>query len=351
MSAALSGGLTPEGPGPTGKLAAMLPKSRIFSSLLLGLGVALLVAGLVAPRFFHADGRLPLDLGATTWTLQDPEAQTRLNADGRVVEAPVSRQLHLEVQEPANDEEATVRIGETLMRESRQDELDRLISAAVWNYRIDRVTGEPTSPATLTDQLAAPAAEVEVDGYWLKFPTHAEQTSYDVFDPLLRESRPAVFGEGLEMDGRTVYRYRQEIEPTNVAQLYAGLGNTMVLSEADGSTTQGYLFHAATRDIFVDQVSGMVVDIRESVDDFYGTADGEKREQVLAFDGGMPREQVDVLLDQASTISDVTISQTIRWVIVGIGAVLSLIGLAGVFGAFGGSRNSRGRREADVART
>lgn len=316
----------------------MLPKSRIFSSLLLGLGVALLVAGLVAPRFFHADGRLPLDLEATTWTLEDPEAQSRLNIDGRVLDVPITRQLHLEVQDPADEDETTVRIGESTMRESRQDELDRLISAAVWNYRIDRVTGEATSPATLTDQLAAPTAEVDVDGLWLKFPANAEQTTYDVFDPLLRESRPAVFAEELEMDGRTVYRYRQEIEPTNVAQLYAGLGNTMVLAEEDGSTTQGYLFHSATRDIFVDQASGMVVEIRASVDDYYGTADGERREQVLAFDGEMPQEQIDALLDQAASISDVTVSQTIRWVIVGIGAVLALIGLAGAFGAFGGRR-------------
>lgn len=323
----------------------MLPKSRILSSLLLGLGVALLVAGLVAPRFFHADGRLPLDLEATTWTLQDPEAQSRLNTDpdGRVLDVPVTRQLHLEVQNPADEDEATVRIGETLMRESRQEDLDRLITASVWNYRMDRLTGEATTPATLTDQLASPTAEVDIDGYWLKFPTHAEQTTYDVFDSLLREARPAVFEEELDMGGRIVYRYRQEIEPTNVAQLYAGLGNTTIFAEEDGSTTQGYLFHSATRDIFVDQVSGMVVEIRESVDDYYGTADGERREQVLAFEGEMPEEQVNALLEQAATISDVTVSQTVRWVIVGIGAVLSLIGLAGVFGVFAGSGR---RREA-----
>lgn len=34
----------------------MLPKSRIFSVLLLGLGVALIAAGIVAPAFF---GLLP----------------------------------------------------------------------------------------------------------------------------------------------------------------------------------------------------------------------------------------------------------------------------------------------------
>lgn len=32
------------------------------------------------------------------------------------------------------------------------------------------------------------------------------------------------------------------------------------------------LHHSASRDLFVDQVSGLVVEIREDVDDYYGTA-------------------------------------------------------------------------------
>ena len=164
--------------GAAGKLAGMLSTSRILSVLLLGLGVALLVAGLVVPRFIHADGRMPLDPAATTWTLRDDGAQTRLmtDPDGRVLEAPVTRQLHLEVQNPADGDEATVRIGDTFLRESRQEELDRLISAQVWSYRLDRLDGSATSPATLTDQIGSPGLQVDVEGVWLKFPTDAQQT-------------------------------------------------------------------------------------------------------------------------------------------------------------------------------
>lgn len=319
-----------------GKLAPMLPKSRLLSFLLLSVGIALLVAGLVAPRFLHEDSRLPLDLENTTWTLTDDDARTRLMTDpgGRVLEVPVSRQLHMEIQNPAGEETATLRVGETLMRDSMQEELDRLISAEVWTFGVDRSTGEFTTPATLTDQLASPVSEVPVDGVWLKFPSGAEQTTYEVFDPHLRETRPAEFVEELDMNGRTVHRYRQEIAPVNVAELYASPFNTTTFG--DGET--GSLFHSVTRDILVDRVSGLVVEIREDVDAFYGTADGERREQVLLFEGRMPQEQIDAHLAEAAEIRDPAFVDGVRRVVIGVGAVLALLGLVGAFGAYGARR-------------
>ena len=314
----------------------MLPKSRVFSFLLLSVGIALLVAGLAAPRFLHEDSRLPLDLENTTWTLIDGDAQTRLMTDpgGRVLEVPVSRQLHMEIQNPADENTATLRVGETLMRDSMQGELDRLISAEVWTFGVDRSTGEFTTPATLTDQLASPVSEVPVDGVWLTFPSGAEQTAYDVFDPELRETRPAEFVEELDMDGRTVHRYRQEIEPTNVAELYAGPFNTTTFADDE----RGYLFHSVTRDFLVDRVSGLVVEIREDVDAYYGTADGQKREQVLLFEGRMPQGQIDAHLAEAGEIRDPAFVDAVRRVAIGVGAVLALLGLAGAFGVFGKRR-------------
>ncbi len=318
----------------------MLSTSRILSVLLLGLGVALLVAGLAAPRFIPADGRMPLDLAATTWTLRDDEAQTRLMTDpaGRVLEVPVTRQLHLEVQNPANEDEATVRIGDTFLRESRQAELDRLISAQVWSYRLDRLDGSATSPARLTDQIGSPGVQTDVEGVWLKFPTDAGQTTYEVFDPRLRQARPAVFAESLELAGREVYRYRQEVEPTNLAQLYANWRNTTVFPEEDGGTSPGYLFYSVTRDLFVDQRTGMVVEVRENIEEFYGDAEGQPREQVLSFEGRMAQAQIDALLEQAAEINDGETARLVRWIALGGGAVLAVVGLAGSLGAFGGRR-------------
>ena len=315
----------------------MLPTSRLLSFLLLGVGVAMLVAGLVAPRFLPADARLPLGLEAPTYSLVDDAADTRLmnDPDGRVVTAPVTHQLHMEIQNPSDADTATLRIGETYMRGSQQEELDRLISAEVWSYGIDRTTGEATTPATLTDQLASPVSEVPVDGVWLKFPSDAQQTTYDVFDPRLRETRPAEFAEELEMNGRTVYRYRQEIEPTDISEIYESAFTTVTFPDL----TEGHWFHAVTRDLLVDRVSGLVVEIREDSDDYYATPEGEQRQQILLFEGRMPQEQIEALLDAAATVRDPGTADTVRRVVGGLGGLLTVLGLAGAFGAFG-----RGRR-------
>ena len=329
------GGVVPF-PGAAGKLCLMLPTSRLLSFLLLGVGVALLVAGLVAPRFLPEDARLPLDLGATTYSLVDAEAETRLMTDpgGRVLTSPVTHQLHMEIQNPADEDTATLRVGETLMRDSQQEDLDRLIAAEVWSFGVDRRTGEFTTRATLTDQLASPVSTVEIDGHWLKFPTGAEQGTYEVFDPKLRETRPAEFAEELEMNGRTVHRYRQEIEPINLAELYDSPFHTIEFAEGE----PGHWFYSATRDLLVDELSGLVVEIREDVDSYYATPEGEKREQILLFEGRMSQDQIDAHLADAADIRDPGTADTIRWVVVGLGGLLAVLGLAGAFGAFGRRR-------------
>lgn len=324
----------------------MLPKSRILSALLVGLGITLIVAGLIAPRMLNADGRLPLDLEQTTWTLRDDAATTRLLADGRQLETPVTRQLHLEIQEPATEDTATVRIGTSLLRESQQEDSDRLITAATWAYELDRHTGEATTPATLTHTIGMPPVEVPVDGVWLKFPSDAQQTTYDVFDPVLREARPATFVEETEIAGRTVYQYRQVIEPTNVARLYAG-----VFTTADLDGERGMLHHSATTDYYVDQVTGLVVDVETRIDDFYAPAGAEDdpaaREPFLRFDGARDDAQVEALADELNDRPDPDTVNLVRWIVVAVGLIVLAIALAGAF--LTGGRNGRRRKNPAVS--
>ncbi|QYH20296.1 DUF3068 domain-containing protein [Corynebacterium aquatimens] len=83
----------------------MLEKSRALSTLLLGLGIALVVGGLVAPRFLLGDGRLPLSINDVTWTISDPDGLR----DGQP--APVVHQLHMEIRNPSDADTASVRVG------------------------------------------------------------------------------------------------------------------------------------------------------------------------------------------------------------------------------------------------
>ena len=118
-----------------------MQQSRIWSALFVGLGVALIVGGLVAPRFLLGDGRLPLDLGDVTWTIEDPDGMR----DGEPT--PVTRQLHLEIRDPSDEDVASVRVGDSVRAGEEGSDFDNLVTASTWAFEMDRVTGETSSPA------------------------------------------------------------------------------------------------------------------------------------------------------------------------------------------------------------
>lgn len=304
----------------------MLPTTRILSVLLLGLGVALVAVGILAPRWINTEARLPLDLSRTTFTLKDDHARTRLINDGRVLDAGVVRQWHMDILPPTDANTATVRIGVTDVRESRQADVDRLIQASVWTYPLDRLSGEALAPATVSAQLGSPTESVPVDGAWLKFPSDAQQTTYEVFDPTLRSTTPAVFSEEIDRGGRTIYRYSQEIKPTNVAEKYASVFNT---TQKDENAL--YLYHSGNRQWYVDQISGLVVDVEENIEDYFGDADGTRREDALIFHGRMSEDDKVALFEQASAVSDGSVARVLYRVALAAGVVLSVVGLMGAF--------------------
>ncbi|MBI8990015.1 DUF3068 domain-containing protein [Corynebacterium meridianum] len=322
----------------------MLAKSRIFSVLILGLGAALVTWGLVSPYFFHDDGRLPLTLQDTTLTVRDENARTTLNpGPGEIVQAAVIRQHHVELLDPADAETVTVRIGSTMMREANEDDIERLVDASVWSFVMDRTTGEAVGPATMTSQLGIPPTQVPMTGLWAKFPSDPAKTTYEVFDATLRGGAPAVYKDTVERGGRQLNVYRQTIEPTNLATRYADMFNTTTFETADGGTEPGYLFYSADRDWYVDTETGLVVDIHENLETYYGTRDGERREQVLVFQGAGTDESVDRLIAQAERIPDGSGQRTITTVLLVLGTLLLLVGL---IGALSGGRILRGRRSS-----
>src|SRR5699024_7581252 len=168
--------------------------------------------------------------------------------------------MHVDLQEPADANNATVSIGESTLRGHAEDDaISNLVQAQIWNYSIDRVTGEATSEADISYQLASPMATSAVEGYWFKFPSNAEKTTYPAFDPTLRAARDAVFEEELDIDGRSLYRYHHDIAPIYLATLYAGVFNSSTLESEDCGNESVYLFPSVTRHLYVDQETGLLV--------------------------------------------------------------------------------------------
>lgn len=300
----------------------MLSTSRILSALLAGLGIALVVAGLLAPRVILDDSRLPLALGDATWTVHDPDGVK----DGNP--APVTHQLHLDIQDPSDSDVASVRVGDTLRAGESGSDFDDLVSASTWSFQLDRVTGEAKGPADVQLVMAMPTATVPVEGVWLKFPSPVSRDTVAVFDPVLRGSADAEFVGEEEVAGRTVYRFRQVIAPTNVAMRYADMRNTLTV---DGERT--FLFHAAERELLVDQVTGVVAGIDEKVDDYYGAIDGRGVRNIVTYDGVMDRAQTEDILRRlgGSSAGSGAAGALLygRWVVVGLGGVLAALGLIG----------------------
>lgn len=301
----------------------MLPKSRILSALLAGLGVALLVAGLLAPRVLLDGARLPLNLTEATWTMSDPDGVR----DGEP--APVVRQLHMEVQNPSDGEKASVRIGDTLRAGEGGSDFENLVSASTWSYVVDRVRGTAVGDAEVQLVMAMPATNVPIDGPWLKLPSPVGQETYEVFDPVLRGTAPAQFVGEEEIGGRTIYRFRQVIQPTNIALRYADMRNTLTVEGPDGAPVRTFLHHAAEREILVDQITGLVVGMDEKVDDYYADATGRGVRNIVTYDGAMDRGQVENLVAQVAGAGTPAALRNWSWIVAGLGVLLALAGLIG----------------------
>ncbi|OHQ53952.1 hypothetical protein HMPREF2617_07180 [Corynebacterium sp. HMSC070H05] len=296
----------------------MLRFSRSLAALVAGVGIALVVAGMLAPRVLLSGERLPLALGDATWTITDPDGMRAGES------APVTRQLHLEVMEPSGDERAAIRVGDSVRAGEAPGDFENLVSATTWSYELDRVSGEALSPAQAQVIFAMPAAQVAVNGVWLKFPSPAPASDVDVFDPVLRGSAVARFVDTQEIGGRTVNRYQQTVAPTNIAQRYADPRNTLTI---DGERT--FFTHAAERELLVDEQTGVVVGINERVDDYYADAEGNGVQNVLTYDGRMDEAQVTELVQRVGQAQPKAANPLLWWIVTGVGAVLALVGLIG----------------------
>lgn len=312
----------------------MLPRSRIASILIIGLGAALIVAGLLMPRLLSDDPKIPLDLPDTTYTLRAEEGMaSRLLPDGsrEDVVSPIRRQFHGELIEPADETRVSLRLGTSTTRELPPevlgtDPIYELVDAAVWTFTVNRLTGEALGPAQLADQMAGLPLEVPMDGYWVKFPAGTAHETYPVFDDMLRRTVPAEFIGEEEIGGKEVLRFRQTIQPTNLATLYRAAHTQITVDDEPA-----FLWYSGTRDWVVEPGSGMVVDIHENIDLGWDNRAGERKRTYLRFDGGIDEFHTAGLLQQALGVADRTPLRPWSIALIVIGAIFAFGGVAGAF--------------------
>ncbi|AZA14439.1 porin PorA family protein [Corynebacterium choanae] len=317
----------------------MLPKSRLVSVFVLGLGIAMITAAVLGGAFVHRDARLPAAQEIATLAIVDPAAEVASAAGEELVTKPVTMQRHLTIADPFAADQAGVRIGYAWVADDGDPA--GLIDASIWGYRINRITGLQISPTVVSSLPGMPPAKVELHGLTIKFPADIEQTTVQYVDPTLRATFPMNRTDAFTRDGRDIDVWTQTIPDSIVGEFYASPTNTGQVTTAAGVTRPVLKHYAAKRELHVDHRTGIIIAQREQVQLSYVTVDGEERFPTLRFDGINSDQSQQELLDFAATLPTGAGLLAIRILLAAGGALAVILGLIGVFGLFGRKQATR----------
>ena len=162
---------------------------------------------------------------------------------------------------------------------------------------------------------------IDHEGQILKFPFGTEQRDYEFWDIALREATPAVFDGEDEIDGMTVYRFVQTIEPTVVSQLEVPgslAGSDAPAIEADRS-------YANTRTLWVEPETGVIIRGQEEQDTVL-VYQGDEIATITSGTIGYTDEQVQANVDEYRPLaSQLNLVGTVLPLVLGILGVIGLI--------------------------
>lgn len=185
--------------------------------------------------------------------------------------------------------------------------LDRWTAEAV-NCVGESVDGEPT----------------DVRGLTVRFPADTERRDYDLWDTTARQPFPARFDGVERLGGLQVYRFEQEV-PEQVIRSVPVPGR-LVGSPEDEVFAD--VVHSATRTVFVEPLSGVVVSEEESPMTAVRGPDGTTGAVLLGGTFGRSEASVDAAVARAEDIRGerADLRTGVRWAAAGTGAVLLALG-------------------------
>ncbi|MGP9724435.1 DUF3068 domain-containing protein [Corynebacterium sp. AOP40-9SA-29] len=266
---------------------------KVFSHLAILLGAALLVIALALPNYVLPKGKvIPKDIESATVTKVTPgiltdagalaadepvagkESLPECQGENKVVscfiwpETDIQSQRFVRAQDPTDDDEVTLEAGGTVYQ-ADLPEPDNLLSAEIDRVTLDRKTVYPVDEPTSSLNITAPGVDggnVNEDvpqftrtGLQFQFPFNTEKKAYPYFDHRLMETNDIDFVDQEKMDGETVYRFEQQIGPSemypNVEAMLKGDGE---LSAADQQSLGSLKlsFPAAKWGLTPDEVEG-----------------------------------------------------------------------------------------------
>lgn len=236
-----------------------------------------------------------------------------------------------------------------------EDETGTVVSASIREVCLDRATNMGVAPCTnqfIEDQAEGERdpgvlGELQQPGLSLKFPFGTEQRAYPMYDVALRAPVDAVFEAEEQIQGLAVYRFVQVVPRTKIGEREvpgALIGKSEQLVRAD-------LYYENRRTMWVEPVTGAIVDGREERKQELRTADQQAGQGTLVFDGALEfddktvSDNVSAAVENKSGLWLLTTFPLILWI---AGAALIVVGLVLLVllwhGKSGGSRSLGARR-------
>ncbi|MBD8506982.1 DUF3068 domain-containing protein [Hoyosella sp. G463] len=323
---------------------------RVTAVVLVGLGALLLVTALLLPLYAVPKlKKTPLDLEITTiseGTASILNSARFLGGDPDAVEedVPVRAQRHTTVEEPSGEDLVTLQAGFTLSRTDVQGPRG-LLNATIDRVTLDRVTSMPVDDPPASLQLTREGAPIELprDGLQYKFPFDVQQQSYPYFDLTARQTFDIDFVEETTINGLDVYHFRHEIEPVDLFRTTRDTSNRVGLPRAawglaeEGSDDAGDVvfmnrYYSNIRDIFVEPVTGTIVDGQEQLRQYFGTGPDDRAMTVLSYAAELTDATVESRVADATATKDLVQLKTgplpLPWLLGGAGILVLIGGIA-----------------------
>ncbi len=244
------------------------------------LGIALIAVGvflivLAALARFYAYDRLavvPLDQDTTSYSVgPDATIFDILAGEEVTVDLLSTRNVvgDVEASEEASDTEGQdLAVWETFVYTTREGENvsedDPPLSASHDRVVFDRHTGEAVDCcgsyfSTGTDPETGEEIreeETPIEGQYFKLPFDSQKTTYEFWDGTIQEATELAYEGTEEIDGLSVYRYEQVIEPTDVGDLPAAAASIFGVEEEGAIIDRVY---SNTRTLWVEPQTGVII--------------------------------------------------------------------------------------------
>jgi hypothetical protein len=200
------------------------------------------------------------------------------------------------------------------------------VTAGTQRYEFDRTTsvlslgsGANIDGDPMTEDMIAGDAILP-----LKFPFFVEKKTYNYFDTSLLKGTPVDFVEETQIDGLTVYKFVGTVEPTQIGE-QAGVAALVGSDDPDFAAPR---YYANTRELFVEPLTGQIVNGSEDQLQTLRGPDGTDKITIIKGKLGFAPEEVEAAVSAAKENSSLlkTASQTVPLVAGILGAVLLLVG-------------------------